>query len=342
MEALLQRVSAFIDNTGRRNAENTQNINFEKRTNFWYLIKKTNFAGVVYVLGALCVAIGLMAILEQNWNDINSTARIAIILIVGINCYLIGTVLCHFKIMDSLGQALWFLSAWIFYLGFYFEFIANDVLDNVIGTTGSNLTVLSGGISVYGETLVYITLPLFIVYLASFFVFRRNVLLVLAVLFGLDLFGSIVGVIASDDYVTLFSEVFGYQALIIGCIYLLLGWLFSNNEKRYLLTWPFYFLGAVSVLMGGYILIEPNSWTGSNGVWEVLYPFLVIGIFSLVFVLRKVWFVIAGLVGALLYIAHIFQDNDLPFSYLAIGIAMLIAAPTYLYAKRRRTPPTQT
>ena len=248
MEVLLQRISAFLGDNNSVDANNARNINFEKRTNFWYLIKKTNFAGVLYVSSVFFIVLGVILALSTNWNEISQTARISIIVLCGVNTYLIGAALCYLKKMDSLGQTLWLLSSVVLFWGLIFEFtlidslgnVSDGILESVLGSSGAS------------DIILYIALPLFIVYLGSFLFFKRNILLISAVFFGITFMNSLVAVIVGER-VELSDTVAGYMYLVEGSVYILLGYLFSTNEKRYLLTWPFYFLGAIMLLMGGLI-----------------------------------------------------------------------------------------
>ena len=215
-----------------------------------------------------------------------------------------------------------------------------------IFNSGSILSGDLGAVSSVGafsETMLYISLPLFMVYLVSFLVFKRNVLLVSAVFFGVVLFASIIGVIAGEDYLEVGSKIVEYQMLVIGFVHLLLGFLCSKSEKHYLLTWPFYFLGASVVLTGG-LLLTVAGVVDDSIVWQILYPILLLGIFSLTFVLKKVWFVIATLVGFIAYLTILFtvQGGDSNVMYLVMGIAMIVAGQIYFYAKRRKLTPVRT
>ena len=352
METMFKQVTAFLGDI-RASADNSHNINFEKRTNLLYLLKKTNFAGALYVGSVFFITLGIVLAFLVHWDDISQAGRLSIIVLCGINAYLIGSALCFFKIMDSLGQTLWFLSSVVLFWGLVFEFTLIDSLgfanlDSFVNSSGSS------------EIVLYVTIPLFIAYLASFFAFKRNVLLVSAVFFGVALLQSLVAVIFGQD-IDLTNKVTGYLSLVNGCIYIALGYLFSRNEKRYLLTWPFYFFGAVALVMGGLILIDPLALVGplflwsvgsyadvigievfdTNTVWIVLYPILALAVASLAFFLRKIWFVIAGLYGLLSYVSYVsvayFNTNTSSWLILILtGVAMLGAGQAYLYIKRRK------
>ena len=362
MEIILRRVTAFMGGMDAR-ADNSHNINFEKRTNLLYLLKKTNFAGVLYVASIFLITLGVISALAMNWNDLGQTARLSIIILCGVNAYIIGAALCFFKKMDSLGQALWFLSSVLLFYGLVIEFALVDSLDNIV-----NAPLVSAlGISMENDVLLYITLPLFVVYLGSFLAFKRNILLIPAVFFGFMFLESFVGVIVGEQ-ANLTSTVSGYMFLVEGVIYILLGYLFSRNEKRYLLTWPFYFFGAVSLIIGGSILMDPLALLGplagltvsfanitnsldpslgivnTNVVWVVLYPILALAITSLAFFLRKAWFVVAGSYALLSYVSYVVAryldiETALWLSWILMGVVVLLAGQAYFYVKRRKVSP---
>lgn len=217
--------------------------------------KKTSLTTILYGIGGVIVAIGIVLFFQQHWQELSSNARIAVTLGSGIALYTAGILLSRTPSARGV--------AWAFFLAFC-----------LLTPFGIWVTFDSYGVQLpfFGYETV-ISLILFIWVLVSFFLLRMNIFLLASVLSGSILYFGLTADLLSHNPAIDLSDAFEYRFLFLGASYYLLAYTFTRIAP--LLTPWMYGLGAALFLgaamsLGGY---APSASIG----WEVVFPGLALG-----------------------------------------------------------------
>lgn len=246
--------------------------------------RQARLSRILYYVGGGIVFLGVAVFVSQNWNLLNTFGRILVTLGCGIAAYSVGMLFTYQGRLGAAGPAFFLISALLLPAGLMVTF---DEAGLNPGTGGMPSLIFS---------------LLFATYLASYVLFRKNVLLLFSVIFGTCFMFLFTDFLVGSD--PRFDEwkFLQYRVLGIGLSYMLFGYHFSRADQR-VVTGVLYGLGIFGFLssalaLGGW---EPNQ----NVFWELVYPGLVFGAIFLSIYLNSKTFLASGSLFLALYIVKI-------------------------------------
>jgi hypothetical protein len=278
-----------------------------------------DMADIMYYLGGGIVAIGIGIFLSQNWDVLNTFTRILSTLGSGVLAYNIGVVLSKQATRQTVGQA--------------FHLIAAIVLPIGLFVTLDEMNVDISGFGVM--SMIYIAL--FGLYFISYTLFVKNLFAFVSIVFGTGLFWSLTSWLVSGTAVFSEGDFASYQFLIIGLVYLLLGYSFvkktTSSLTKYLYPFGLTFFFGATLALGGY---APDQ----NYFWELIFPGLALGSVFASLPLRSRAFLIIGSIALVGYIFKItgeyFADSfGWPFALILAGFAMIAVGSLFVRLNRK-------
>jgi len=283
------------------------------------ITKKVGIAEILYYIGGAIVFLGIAVLIWQNWETLNVATRIIATLGSGIAAYIVGVLFSRYKTLDRVGQAFYLISALVTPMGLYVLF---DSAGFDIGSLGMQ-SLISG--------------ILFVTYLLSFVVFRKDIFTIFSIIFGTWLFFALTSFLVGD--MPHFDEFkfFEYRVLVAGLAYILLGYSFSKKEQ-YSLVGPLYGFGIFGFLGAALAL---GGWKPDQSVfWEVIYPGLVFGAIFLSVYLKSKAFLTFGAIYLMAYIlkitAQYFTDSlGWPLALVLAGLALIAIGYFSFYLNRK-------
>lgn len=271
------------------------------------LRREVGISEVLYFIGGIIVFIGIYILIAQNWNSLNLVTRILLTLGFGIASYFVGIILNKEEKHGA--------------VSFAFHLIAALVLPIGLGVFLDQMGYKyfgSGGIS-------FITGVLFVMYLASFFVFKKPIFTFFTIVFGTLFFFSFTDYLIGSNPIFVNMKFFEYRLLFVGLSYLFLGFSIASTEQKDLtgVLYGFgtaFFLGA-ALMLGGW---KPSQ----NIFWEIVFPGLVFGVLMLSVKLKSKAFLSVGTFYLMAYILKItaeYFSNTLgwPLSLVICGITLI-------------------
>lgn len=263
---------------------------------------------VLYFIGGLIVFLGISILIYQHWSELNFFTRILATLGSAITAYIVGILFSKYEKLAMVGQAFYLISALVMPIGLYVLF------DNLGFKIGDNATLsLISGI-------------LTVIYLGSFFIFRKIIFLIFGIGFSTWLFFSFTSFLIGSNPIATTFKLNEYRVLLTGITYMLLGYFFSNREEKGLSgrlyeLGVFGFLGAAMAL-GGW---KPNQ----NMIWELLFPGLVFGVIFLSVKLKAPGFLSFATLFLMAYILKItseyFADSlGWPLTLVISGLLLIV------------------
>lgn len=165
-------------------------------------------SNIFYGIGVLIVIIGVLVLTIQNWEDIGSVGRIA----VSLGLALVTYISAYFtRVRNMLSQSMFAISAVLAPIG---SFILLDEMEVVIGT-GTNLGV---------------ALILFVIFLVSKLVLKKNILTIISIVFGTWAYYALIVKLFDGSMINI--EVMKWATVFLGVSYLALGFHRMHIEKR--------------------------------------------------------------------------------------------------------------
>jgi len=283
------------------------------------LARKLGVSEVLYFIGGFIVFIGIAILIGQNWSTLNSFTRILVTLGFGIVSYLIGVLFNKEEKYGAVGYAFHLIAALVIPLG----------LSIVLDEAGYNNT------SSVAQS--FIAGVLFVMYLASFLVFKKPIFTFFTIAYATWFFFSFTNFfIGSNPY---FADIkfYEYRFLLIGLSYLFLGYYFSSTEQRDL-TGALYGFGNLFFLGAALAL---GGWKPSQSIfWEMLFPGLVFAVLLLSVRLKSKSFLTFGTIFLMVYILKITGEYfsgtlGWPLSLMVCGI-VLIGIGYYAFTLNRK------
>ncbi|TSA46016.1 hypothetical protein D4R52_01290 [bacterium] len=246
--------------------------------------RKLGLSDIMYYIGGAVVFLGIAILLAQNWANLSFFTRLIVTAGSGIAAYVVGILLSREEKFESIGAAFYLISALTMPIGLYVVFEKTGLIYSNFNLAN---TLISG-----------IMLAAF---LASYFIFRKNIFVLFSILFGTWLFFAVTAMMESsigfspDKYAE-------YRILIVGLAYLFLGYDFAKGIRAPLSGFLYGFgilgfLGAAMAL-GGW---EPEQ----SVIWELLFPVLVFGTIYLSIYLKTKTFLVFGSLFLMGYILKI-------------------------------------
>jgi hypothetical protein len=278
-----------------------------------------NMADIMYYLGGGIVAIGIGIFLYQNWDTLNTFARILSTLGSGVLAYNLGVILSRKPERTTLGQAFHLIAAIVLPIGLFVT------LDEMKVDT-SNFGIMS---------VIYAAL--FAAYMISYYIFKKNLFAFVSIIFGTGLFWSVTGWLVTGTAIFSEGDFAAYQFLIIGLVYVLLGHYFIDKKPapltKYLYPFGLLFSFGAILALGGY---APDQ----NYFWELIFPGLALASVFSSLPLRSRAFLIIGIGALVVYIFKItgeyFADNlGWPLALIVAGFAMIAVGSLFVRLNRK-------
>lgn len=273
-------------------------------------VKASKLVEILYYIGAAIVCIGIAVLIGQNWELLSSFVRILVTLGTGLAAYVVAILLASRRVSENIAQA--------------FFLIAGVVLP-----IGLNVAWHEGGYNVSDPGIQTLIIGILLaVFLVSWWLYRRVVLLVFTTLSGIAFYYVVTSFLLSGRPVfdePTFTE---YRTLMVGLSLALLGYFFSGKTNR-ALSGSFYGVGVLAFLgsalaLGGY---TPEQ----NMFWELIFPLLAFGVIFLSVQLRSKSFLVFGTLFLIGYIfkltAEYFSDSlGWPLALVIAGLLMIAIA----------------
>ena len=284
--------------------------------------QRLTFFEAIQYLGSGIVFIGIALLVGNNWNSLNTAARILITLGSAVVAFIISLPLLRNENTKKLGYAFVLISILLMPIGVYSIFNALNIpLNTSWQQIGFELCLLA-------------------IYISAFYAVRLKIYIVPITFFATTLFFSITGAITgplNSDSALTFNE---YRFLITGLSYLGFGYFFTLKSDR-LFASLFYIFGIVAVLgsamtLGGFNM-DKNL---GQGIWEFGYPLLVFAaMYFSIFVRQTKILVISALflMGYVLKISSEYFSGSLgwPLAVVIAGLLMIAVGYLSVYVNRK-------
>ncbi len=268
---------------------------------------KIGVAESLYYIGGLIVFIGIVVLVFQNWESLDTFMRIFVTLGSGIAAFVVGLLLGLNKDTDPVGYAFHLIAALILPLGIFISFDA-------------------AGIEPYSAGYMTIIFSiLFFTYLASFFLLKKLIFIIFTIIFGSFLYFTLTNfILGSSPLVTdwSFNE---YRVLVLGISYILLGYAFSKTDMKGF-SGALYGFGVLGVLASTFAL---GGWSPKqNYMWEALFPGIALGSVFATFYFNSRAFILWGTLFLMIYILKItgeyFTDSlGWPLALVIAGLSLI-------------------
>jgi hypothetical protein len=242
---------------------------------------RIDLSSILYYLGGAIVFLGISIFIGKNWSALNPISRLLVTLGVGVIAYFLAVYFTTTRRFERISHAFYLIAALILPLGIY------TIFDN------------AGLDPVSYQNQAINALVLAATFYFSYWQFRKNVLLLFAILFSTWLYFDVVGWFYTtmmnskpEDFVT-------YSLLLAGIIYIATGYMLVNTGAR-VLTGFLYSFGIIGVLLAGICL---TGWKPEqNHYWEVIFPFMTFASFIMSIKLESRSFLVFGTIFIIAYI----------------------------------------
>jgi hypothetical protein len=242
-----------------------------------------NIASILYYLGGAVVFLGIAILVAQNWELFSVPVRILVTLGSGIAAYVSAALVGRDERFAGVSAALYLVSGLTLPMGLYVW----------VYEAGWNLLDI--------WTHILVLAALFAVYLTSFVLLRKTVLLLFSIIFGTLLFYAVTDKLVYGSGIDLW-DYYLYRTLLSGLSYVLLGH-YLWNIGRPQLTGTLYSFGILGFLGAALML---GGWSPSQNVfWELIFPLLVFGALYMSVHLRSKSFLVFGTLFLMAYILKI-------------------------------------
>ena len=277
--------------------------------------KKIGLTDIMYYIGGAIVVLGIGILVFQNWERLNAPVQILVTLGTAIAAYVVGVLFNRYPNLTGPSMAFFLISSLLLPLGLY---ITLDKAGVDINTAG---------------TAVFVSALMLAVFLASYFIFKKSLFTLFAIVAGTSLFFALVGWIVESNHFLYDSKISEYEFLVTGLVYMLLGYYFSLGVQEKL-SGVLYGFGSLSFL-GAALALQGFS-PSQNAFWELVFPLLVFGIIILSVWLKSKTFLVFGslfLIGYIFKLAGEYFQENLGWP-LALVLAGLIIIGISFYAVR--------
>lgn len=281
--------------------------------------KKLEVAEIMYFLGGAIILMGVCVLLAQNWTTMAFFGKVLATAGFGIVSYVVGIILNRDKRTEAIGSVFFLISAIVMPIGLWI------LLDHA-GIDTASFGVMCG-----------ISGFLFFTYLASYFIFRKNIFTLFSILYGTWFFVAATSLsIEHTSLATSITFVY-YRVLAMGVSYCLLGYAFKKDERRPMsgFLYNFGILGILSstLALGGW---KPEQ----SYLWEILYPSIVFGVVFLSVHLKSRSFLVWGTLFLMIFILKITAEYfaaglGWPFSLIIAGFMIILTGYASLQLRKK-------
>lgn len=273
---------------------------------------------ILLYLGAAIVGLGVIILIWQNWATLPYTTKLFATLGVGIAAFYGGVIFGDDESLFGIDQVFYLISGLVLPVGFYvlFRHLGYDVKGDAV--------------------LSLMTVILFAIYLPSFFIFRKAILMIFSIIFATCLFYYGIGFLSSGWIINRDSLV-EYRFLVIGLGYLMLGHYFVRTRCANI-TGALYGFGAFFFLSA---VLNLGDWAPHQNIfWEVALPVLSIGISFLSVSLKSKSCLVFGaiyLVASILKTTYEYFEHNLgwPIALIIAGVALIGVGYLTFYTYRK-------
>lgn len=317
-EKLLQEITQWSQegNISKEEIENAYNAGIGQASETMKGNKVDIFAleDILRYLGGGIVVLGIGFFLGQHWDELNVVSRIFSTLGSGIMAFFIGVSLSQRSDRVGLAQAFHLIAGLVLPVGL---FVMLNELDADVSSFGVQSVVWAF---------------LFMTYLGMQKMFAKKLFVLFAGIFGTAFFVAITNQVADGSALFATGDFGAYQALIIGVVYLLLGYNFSTTSRepltKYLYPFGLLLFFVAALNLGGY---APDQ----NIFWEIIFPGLSLGAVFLSLPLRSRAFLIIGSASLVVYIFKItseyFADSfGWPLALILAGLGMIAVGSLFV------------
>lgn len=269
--------------------------------------RTTRMAEILYYIGGAIVAIGIAVLIGQNWDQLPSLARIVSTLGAGLAAYVVAVLLTSKKEFEKVARA--------------FFLIAGIVLP-----IGLNVAFYEGGYRVSTPAIQSVIFALLLaLFVASYSVYRRVVLLIFAMIAGVALYYVFTSYLPSGRPIFSEPEFTEYRTLLAGLAVGVLGYHFGRGTSR-AITGSLYGFGSLAFL--GAALALSGYKPEQNMFWELIFPALAFGVIFLSVPLKSKSLLVIGSLYLMGYIIKItteyFSDSlGWPLALVIAGLFII-------------------
>ncbi|NNC97427.1 MAG: hypothetical protein HKN88_05085 [Gammaproteobacteria bacterium] len=262
---------------------------------------------ILSFIGGGIVFMGIAFWVGQEWKHFGSSAKILCTLGIAIGFFISAVLLSKNDEQEVLSNTFFAIAALLMPFGLG---VTYDELEFKVDTY-SVTTQISGILTA--------------VFLSAYFLFRRNLLLIFAIIFASCLFFIATDWMLKDQFMASESKFYLYRIFFVGLTWTLLGHAFSDSVRKPLTSFLYVF-GIIAILSSAMAL---GGWKPNQSVfWELIYPGLALGIVFLSTVVKSRSFLIFGSLGFGAYICKItaeyFSDSlGWPLALILMGSAMI-------------------
>ncbi len=245
--------------------------------------KNLNISEILYYIGGAIVFLGICVLCYQNWDNFNSFLRIFVTLGSCLAAFVVAALLNKYENLRKVGQAFFLLFGMLAPLGVGVAF----------KEAGYDLSVDVLWVGIYAALTA--------VFFGVFWYYKQQIILLFfSIAFGTILFHYLISwlVGGSLSYSDM-TKVWEYQFLVIGLVYMLVGYFLAQGSQKALVG-ALYGFGSLFFLSSTLAL---GGWQPSqNSFWELVYPLLVFGVIFLSVHIKSKSFLVFGTIFLIAYI----------------------------------------
>jgi hypothetical protein len=275
-------------------------------------------SAILYYLGGAIVFMGMAFFTAQQWHYFGPTMRVFVTLGAGVAALVTGVLLNPHRQLGAAGSAFFLLSGLLLPIGL------------IVAYEEAGVRVLNFALQL--QILGILT----IVYLATFLLFRKTLLLIFALLFGTCCyFGTIDLMVGSAPVFDPFTLA-AYQILAAGLSLMFLGHGLAAGKHHAISGWLYGF--GVAGFLGAALALgqwKPNQ----NVFWEIIYPGLVFAVIFLSTRLQSKTFLIFGSLALGSYLSKItieYFSDSLGWAFALVIVGFLQMAVAFLALRIQR------
>ena len=266
----------------------------------------------LYLIGSVILIVGVIILLAQNWDEIGFGGRILSTLGICVLTYVIG-------FMTSKGE-----NKMLSQINFLISVVLAPVSIGVILAEMEYEPELG--------TMILFSFLLTLIYGATQYFVRNQILVVATAIFATILYGSSIAELVDMNSITTVETVIKLSSIVLGIAYMVIayGYINSIKESRSIaipeenaVANLFYAAGSLAILI---------PFMTYDGIWDFLNFFIIIGIAYLGYVVRsKIVFFVAAmtLVFQLIRITWVYFADSIAWPVLLILIGGLIIGVAY-------------
>lgn len=301
LQELKQQVDAGIINRADISSLFIENVQADTQKKN----SSVNVVNVLYGIGGIVILSGVIALIAQNWDELNSFVRILVTLGMAVAVYA-SAVLLNSKNHQVLSEVLSAVSYVLFPLGIGVLMYEMDVQIEAL------------------QVSIILT-ALIILAVASFFLMKRGVThLIFSVIFGTLAAYAYLGTVYSD-FIMQSAKPYLYLTLALGISHGLLAYTLRQPHQKHSIN----VLGSYLYATGTFGLLVAALSLG--GIWDVLFVFVVVGTFLLSVYLHSRGMLLWSSVFLIFYLFKITaeyfaQSVGWPIALILIGITTIVVA----------------